>query len=88
MTIHTGQLVELRVDTTISLVGATETKIKYRKPNGETGTWDATVDGDELVYETQAADLNKAGLWKIQSLVTQDGPRIGKEGAMQVTQAL
>jgi len=42
-------------------------KIKYRKPDGTTGEWSASVEANNYaVYYTQDGDLDTAGLWKFQ----------------------
>lgn len=68
--IYTEQSVELRLNTGIDLSGAASPKIVYRKPNGVTGEWTATIDGNELVYETDNDDLDRNGVWRFQAFVT------------------
>jgi hypothetical protein len=64
----TGTLIKL--DTKVSLAGATVTEINARKPDGTHVTWTATASGTELLYITQADTLDKAGTWKLQASVT------------------
>jgi hypothetical protein len=65
--IYRGQTVQLRFETGMSLVGATATKILYKKPGATTESfWTATVDGTELVYTTSTADLDTVGDWQFQ----------------------
>lgn len=59
----------IKVETGISLSGATVTKLKVKKPSGTEVEWTATVDGTKLVYVTQAGDLDEEGLYKIQAYV-------------------
>jgi hypothetical protein len=50
-----------------SLDDATTTKIKYRKPSGETGEWIATVSGSDLVYNLTNGDIDEIGTWQFQA---------------------
>jgi len=61
-------------DTPIDLTGATETKIKFRKPSGETGEFPATIVGDpvegKIEYTTASeADLDEVGIWYFQAYI-------------------
>lgn len=60
----------IRVDVGSDITGATVHKIKYIKPDGSTGDWDATVSTQYLQYTTVADDLNQIGEWIVQALVT------------------
>lgn len=41
--------------------------IKYKNPNGTTGSWSATLVGtDTLQYTTSSGDLSVAGTWTLQ----------------------
>jgi hypothetical protein len=59
----------LRLDTGISLVGATVTRILYRKPNGLKGFWTATPSGTALQYQLIDGDIDQHGIWEIQAYV-------------------
>lgn len=63
-----GTAIEL--DTGVSLVGATVTEIKVRKPSGIVETWTATVSGTKLRYVTLTDDLDQEGVWRMQASVT------------------
>lgn len=77
--IYTGQSIELRLQTGIDLSGAASPKIKYRKSNGVTGEWTATIDGNDLVYETSNSDLDRKGVWRLQAFCTIGGlNKLGK----------
>ena len=63
-----GDQIAILLDTGIDLSGAT-LKIKYRKPDGSSGEWTATI-GDStniMKYETRESDLDVKGLWRIQA---------------------
>jgi len=45
------------------------TKILYTKPNGVKGSWDATVSGNNLIYQPEEGDFDQAGVWKFQSYI-------------------
>ncbi len=51
-----------------SLADETILKLKYRKPDGTTGEWDAIVhDTNYAEYTTLlATDLDQAGVWSLQ----------------------
>jgi len=60
-----GTKIKLNAGTDIS--NATVCKIKYRKPGGATGEWDAIIeDTNYAYYVIQDGDLDVAGTWKIQ----------------------
>ena len=43
--------------------------IEYRKPNGETGSWAASLSGaDSLTYTTITDDLDVSGDWLFQGM--------------------
>jgi hypothetical protein len=60
---------EVRVDTGLSLAGATLVRLMVRKPNGTQVNWTPTIAGTELVYVTQASDLTAAGDYRIMAYV-------------------
>lgn len=65
-----GDTVLLMLDTGISLAGYTTLLIKYRKPDGVTGVWEATVnalDNNIMEYTTVEADLDTIGEWQLQA---------------------
>ena len=71
-TIFINQKYTLRLDTGKPLSGAT-CKIAYRKPDGTTGTWDATGAGTELNHEVTSAENDTAGTWYFHSYVQFSG---------------
>ena len=76
--IYIGQIgVKIELETLDTMIGATVTEIKYKKPSGVTGSWTATQDGTKLSYITaepvdSAAldDLDESGTWYLQAYAT------------------
>jgi len=67
-----GDTVTLRVDCGIDVSLYTTLRIKYRKPNGVSGFWPATLcstSNNHIVYTTDHDDLDVNGNWRIQSFV-------------------
>jgi len=60
----------LVLDTNIDLTGATLTTISYEKPDGTTGSWAASVNDTNLTYKFGASDIDIAGTWMFQAVVT------------------
>jgi hypothetical protein len=60
-----GTVIRVDIDTDIST--AVSTKIKYQKPSGETGEWDAVVVDNGVEYVTQSGDIDEYGVWHIQA---------------------
>ena len=63
----------IQVDVGSDITGATTSQIKYVKPNGDQGYWDASVSTQYLQYTTQDGDLDQKGEWKIQAYVVLPG---------------
>jgi hypothetical protein len=55
------------------LASAEVTKIKYEKPNGARGSWNASVSGTNLVYNFQNGDIDQNGPWRFQSYIEVGG---------------
>lgn len=54
------------------LSGATDIKLIYRKPNGDTSTWPVEIDSEnsnKIYYITQENDLDTVGEWRLQAWV-------------------
>lgn len=60
---------QIRVDVGSDITGALTKQIKYIKPNGDSGAWEATVSTQYLIYTTQDGDLNQSGEWVAQAKV-------------------
>ncbi len=69
--VFNGQsMLQLKLDTGISLAGATVMKILYRDPNGTTGEWEVvSTDGMKLVYNVGETDITVPGKWSMQAYV-------------------
>ena len=62
-------IVVLKLETGVDLSTATRLKIKYQKPNGERGEWEASV-GDPpttMEYKVKEKDLDVDGWWRLQA---------------------
>jgi len=69
--------VRISLITNIVLTGLT-TKIKFRRPDGTTGSWDAVIDGTDntkMYHDTDINDLNVPGYWHLQAFVEAAGVR-------------
>jgi hypothetical protein len=78
-----GTAIEL--DTGVSLVGATVTQIKVRKPSGAVVTWTATVSSTKLRYVTLLNDLDQEGVWRMQASMTlPSGKWLGETAELKV----
>lgn len=69
MSIIVSSPYQLTLDTNISLAGATQTRIVYRKPDKTEGYWTATVSGTALVVSVTGAQNNLYGQWRFHSSV-------------------
>ena len=63
-----GTLIRVDVGSDVSL--ATVHWIKYIKPDGTTGHWDATVSTQYLQYVSTDGDLDQVGEWTVAALIT------------------
>jgi len=73
MSIYIGQPVDIKISCTMEgepLEGIVSAAVSYRKPDKTTGTWPATVLLDVVRYEASAEDIDQAGTWLLQPLVT------------------
>jgi hypothetical protein len=59
----------INVDVGSDITGATVHQIKYIKPDGSSGNWDATVSTQYLQYTTADGDLDELGDWEVQAYV-------------------
>ena len=74
--IYVGDIgVEINYNCLEDISAATLLQLNYRKPGGDTGFWVAVADGTQaLKYVTAAiADLDRAGLWRIQPYIELPG---------------
>lgn len=63
-----GNVVNLIINTAVTLTGATTLLIKYRKPDGTTGAWVSTIVAGApryMEYETGVDDFDQNGIWQL-----------------------
>lgn len=61
---------EILLDTSVNLTTASVTDIKYLKPNGSTGIWNASIQDDtKLKYIAIASDFDTVGEYRLQASV-------------------
>ena len=68
-----GSAVGLKIilDVVVNISAATVKKIRYIKPSGEVGEWNATLeDSTHISYSTGADDIDEIGIWQFQAYVT------------------
>ena len=62
--------VEIVLDVGTDISGATIRKIKFKRPNGTIGVWNATAKSStSIAYVTKEGDLNNAGIWTLQAYI-------------------
>jgi hypothetical protein len=60
--------IRITVTTKRDLTAATVLRIDYTKPDGTTGSWTGTLtDGQRIVYEASATDIDQPGPWKFKA---------------------
>lgn len=72
--IHQGNIT-ITNNTGVSLAGATVTQIIFRRPDGTTGTWNATPSGNTLTYAIQTGDTAVKGNWRLQAYIVNGGQK-------------
>lgn len=79
-------LASVILDTEYDISGATVLKIKYKKPNGVSGEWTGTLNGQKIVYDVVSEnDLNVSGRWELQAFATIGGKNIyGESTQMEI----
>jgi len=66
--VFVGDIHLIQIDTDETLTGL-DLYIKFKRPDGTTGVWSATINGSDATiaeYTTDASDLNQKGVWKLQ----------------------
>ena len=66
----------LRTFTDVSVYGIN--RIKYVKPNGDTGYWNANADPNDVTvmqYTTNSTDLDVRGTWLAQAYIEESGAK-------------
>ena len=66
-----GDTVTIRLNTGIDLTGHDEVLIKYEKPDGSTGSWDASmaIGAYSIEFDTDTNTLDQRGTWRLQAFV-------------------
>ncbi|RLI53955.1 MAG: hypothetical protein DRP09_14435 [Candidatus Thorarchaeota archaeon] len=68
--VFVGDTVDVVLDVGCDVSGTSVQKIKYKKPSGESGAWDATVLGDNPTkIKADNVVFDRAGQWEIQAYV-------------------
>jgi hypothetical protein len=81
MTLYIGQPIDIVIDCTLDgakISTATSAVITYRKPDKTESSWTGTVDNvsGTVAYSAVAADIDQAGIWLLQPVVTFPGPKV------------
>ena len=64
-----GTIIKINLGEDVS--GGSAFGIKYMAPDMSTGTWAAALDGTDAITATvPAGDIDAAGAWKVQAVVT------------------
>lgn len=74
-----GDTVRIVLDTDMDISGYGTMKIVYRKPNGFTGVWTASLypgTTDSMLYEATETDLDIPGTWAVQAYIADTGFRL------------
>jgi hypothetical protein len=72
-----GDIVRITIETGVTLTGLT-IGIKFVRPDGTVGYWDATIDGTDnskMYYDTDLNDLDIPGYWRLQAFIESAGVR-------------
>ncbi len=71
--IYSGQTeLRIRLTTGVSISGAT-CQVKYKKPSGQEGAWDATIEDAAagiIYYNVTSGDIDESGTWRFWAGVT------------------
>ena len=63
----------IRLTCSQNITGASVKQIKYKKPGGTTGAWDAQVEDfmtGIIYYDLMAGNINESGLWSFWAYIT------------------
>ena len=64
----------ITVDCGTAISGATNAKLKVKKPDGTSAEWTATISGtDDLKYTTISGDFDQSGVYYLQASLTISG---------------
>ena len=82
--VYIDQPYPLRLDTNNSLIGATDTDILYRKPDGTTETLTGSVSGTFIVATVTGAINDTAGIWNFQTTAIFSGDATATLGDLYI----
>ncbi len=71
---YKGQTIQIDVLMNTDITGAGTNQIKYQKPSGATGAWNASVidaEGGWLRYILPAASNDESGIWVVWGYIVQ-----------------
>jgi phenylalanyl-tRNA synthetase beta subunit len=72
----------------VNLHNPTSADIYYKKPNGVTGSWGATVIANhEITYTTTVGDIDVPGVWILQGFVVKAGVTYKTSIAQMIVEA-
>lgn len=73
--IYNGTNITIKlIEQGVNLNNSTSAQIYYKKPSGQTGSWNATiVSNHEITYNTTVGDIDIPGLWILQGFVVKAG---------------
>ena len=78
--IYVGQeALDMRLDTNIDHTASTNLKIKYRKPDGTSGEWDAVLYNVTYLrkeFTKDANELDESGIWTFWTHATMADGRV------------
>lgn len=69
----------ITIDTNIDLSGYSTLLIKYKKPDGTTGCWTATIcptDNNCMYYDIALGELDQEGHWLVQGIAKDVGVQL------------
>jgi hypothetical protein len=92
MEVSVNDTVKITLDCNLDVSAYTNLDIKYRKPDGTTGVWDATIDPTDnakIYYQCDNDDLDIDGEWKVQAYVSVGASQLhGKWDTFEVHEPL
>ena len=78
LSVFMGDVVDVILNVGCDTSTATAWKIKYRKPDGQVGAWDAVVDDDPTRIRRKSVIFDKVGWWEIQACI--ESPPLASHG--------
>lgn len=72
MEVFVYDTVTISLDTGIDVSGFSKLNVKYERPDGTTGCWDASLsptDNNHVIADLDGDDLDMNGIWKVQAYI-------------------